>query len=161
MRCRLFPAVFVLFMAALSMGAFSASNPKQAEKSFKEGLRLEEASQWKEAEAAFSEAILADPNGAAYYFHRARVRFYTGDYSHALDDAGSATRLEPNNGEAFRLLGDIEDRMKSPGKAVTDYPRAIELGVNTAAVYNGRAAAHTQLHEYEPAVADYTLGIKL
>src|SRR5665213_2902061 len=161
MRCchSWFLAVLALAVGAPSAGW--AANPKQAEKSFKEGLRLEEASQWKEAEAAFSDAILNDPNGAAYYVHRARVRYFAADYPHALEDAGSATRLDPNNGEAFLLLGDIDDRMKTPRKAVTDYTRAIELGINTAAAYNSRAAAHTQLREYDAAVADYTLGIKL
>ncbi len=160
-RCRL----WCLTLVALSLGAppagLAAVNPKLAEKSFREGLRLEEANQWKEAEAAYSEAILADPNGAAYYFHRARVRFFAGDYPQALEDAGSATRLEPKNGDAFLLLADIDGRMKNPRKAVAEYTRAIELGVNTAAVYNSRAAAHTQLREYEAAIADYTLGIKL
>ena len=72
-----------------------------------------------------------DPNNAVYYFHRARVRFFTGDYAHALEDAGSATALEPKNGEAFLLLGDLDDSMKNPRKAVADYTRAIELGVKT------------------------------
>src|SRR5277367_5643952 len=98
-RCRLW------FLAVLALSPGLASNPKQAEKSYKEGLRLEEANQWKEAEAAFSEAILADSSGATYYFHRARVRYFTGDYPHALEDASSATRLEPKNGEAFLLMG--------------------------------------------------------
>src|ERR1700684_3029658 len=93
--------LWFLVILALSPGVSPAgppSNPKKAEKSFKEGLRLEEANQWKEAEAAFSEAILADPNSAAYFIHRGRVRSFTGDYPHALEDAGAATRLEPNNG---------------------------------------------------------------
>ncbi len=107
-RCWLFPAVWALFMPALSMGVLSAAaNPKQAEKSFKEGLRLEQASQWKEAEAAYSEAIQADPDSAAYYFHRARVRFFAGDYPQALEDAESATRLDPKDGVSFKLLGDL------------------------------------------------------
>ncbi|MFZ0337138.1 MAG: hypothetical protein WAL45_03840, partial [Terracidiphilus sp.] len=92
-------------MPALSMGVLSAANLKQAEKSFKEGLRLEQASQWKEAEGSFSEAIQADPNSAAYYFHRARVRFFAGDYPQALEDAGSATRLDSKDGVSFKLLG--------------------------------------------------------
>src|SRR5665213_540586 len=101
MRCchSWFLAVLALAVGAPSAGW--AANPKQAEKSFKEGLRLEEASQWKEAEAAFSDAILNDPNGAAYYVHRARVRYFAADYPHALEDAGSATRLDPNNGAAI------------------------------------------------------------
>src|ERR1700679_1849186 len=104
-RCRFW------FLTVVALSAAFAANPKQAEKSFKEGLRLEAANQWKEAEAAFSEAIQADPNSAASYIHRGRVRFFTADYPHALQDAGAAKRLEPNNGEASLLLGDIDDRM--------------------------------------------------
>src|ERR1700722_12757943 len=156
-RCRL----WFLAILALSTGVLSAANPKQAEKSFKDGLRLEEANQWKEAEAAFTEAIQADPNGAAYFFHRARVRFFEGDAPHALEDLGVATRLQPNNGEAYQLLGDIDDGMNNPRKALSDYNRAVELGVSTAAVFSRRAVAHTQLREYDAAVADYTLAIKL
>src|ERR1700722_13984626 len=121
--CRLFFAVL-----ALATSILSAANSKQADKSFKDGLRLEEANQWKEAESAYSDAIQSDPDSAAYYFHRARVRYFDFDYAHALDDIKSATRLEPNNGEAFQLLGDIEDRLKSPRNAVTAYTRAVELG---------------------------------
>src|ERR1700733_13798636 len=137
--------LWFLVILALSAGVSPAgppSNPKQAEKSLKEGLRLEEANQWKDAEAAYSEAIQSDPNSAAAFFHRARVRYFNGDYPHAQEDAGSATRLEPNNGAAFQLLGDIDQRVKNSRKAVTDYTRAVELGVNSAEVYNSRAVAH-------------------
>src|SRR5579863_1476431 len=122
--------LWFLVILALSAGASPAgppSNPKQAEKSFKEGLRLEEANQWKEAETAYSEAIQNDPNSAAAYFHRARVRYFSGDYLHAVEDAGAATRIEPNNGEVFQLLGDLDERMKNSRKAVMDYSRAVEL----------------------------------
>src|SRR5580693_5837997 len=95
----LFFAVLTLNLGALLAGP--PAGPKQAEKSFKEGLRLEEANQWKEAESAYTEAIQDDPNNAAYYFHRGRVRYFSADYPPALADAGKATHLEPNNGEAF------------------------------------------------------------
>src|SRR5271156_1339920 len=133
-------------------GSVLASDPKQAEKPFKDGLRYEQNSQWKEAEAAFSEAIQLNPDSALYFLHRARVRFSNGDYPHALEDATAATRLEPSNGEAFQLLGNIDVQQKNSGQAVTDYTRAIELGVTTAAIYNARAAAHYALSEYPPAV---------
>lgn len=135
--------------------ALLASNPKLAEKSYKEGLKLEEASQWKEADAAYTQAIQEQPTVADYFVHRARVRLYVGDFQHALEDAGSATRLDAKDAEAFRLLGDIDDRMRNPRNAVADYTRAIDLGANSAAVYNSRAAAHTQLREYDAAIADY------
>src|SRR5271163_4998026 len=101
--CRLLYRAVFLLTPTLSMGVLSAANVKQAEKSFKEGLRLEEANQWKEAEAAYSQAIQDDSGSAAYYFHRARVRFFSVDYPHALEDLSAATRLEPRNGDAFQL----------------------------------------------------------
>ncbi len=133
--CRLLLLVFAGLAAAM------ATDPKQAEKPFKDGLRFEQDSQWKEAEAAYSEAIQLNPSSVLYHLHRARVRFSSSDYSHALEDATAATRLEPTNGEAFQLLGDIDGKLSYQRQAVTDYTRAIELGVTSAAVYNSRAAA--------------------
>ena len=89
-------------------GVVLAADPKQAEKPFKDGLRYEQNSQWKEAEAAYSEAIQLNPSSGLYYLHRARVRSSSGDSRHALEDASAASRLEPNNGEAFQLLGNID-----------------------------------------------------
>ncbi len=143
-------------------GVVLAADSKQAEKPFKDGLRYEQNSQWKEAEASYSEAIHLNPDSALYYLHRARVRASNGDAPHALEDATSASQLEPTNGEAFELLGNIDVQLSNSRQAVTDYTHAIELGVNTAAVYNARRRGPYQLGRVRlGAVADYTAGIKL
>src|SRR5579862_5243530 len=95
----------LLFLICAGLLVGLAADPKLAEKPFKDGLRFEQDKQWKEAEAAFSEAIQLNPSGALYYLHRAHVRFTTGDYPHALEDAGTTVRLDPGNGEAYQLLG--------------------------------------------------------
>src|ERR1700685_102793 len=136
-------------------GVILASDPKQAEKPFKDGLRYEQNNQWKEAEAAYSEAIQLNPSSALYYLHRARFRSSNGDAPRALEDATEASRLEPKNGEASQLLGNIDVQLNNSRQAIADYTRAIELGANEAAVYNARAAAHTAWGEYEAAIADY------
>ncbi len=53
------PLVVSLSMVSLVLAgvALAASDPKEAEKPYKDGLRFEQDSQWKEAEAAYSQAI--------------------------------------------------------------------------------------------------------
>ncbi len=139
MRSRrlLFVVLANVFLASLATAA--ASDPKLAEKPYKDGLRFEQDGQWKEAEAAYSQAIELNPDSALYHLRRARVRLSVGDAAHALDDATAATHLDPNNGEAFQLLGNIDTQLKTPSRAVADYTRAIELGVTNAAIFNARA----------------------
>jgi tetratricopeptide (TPR) repeat protein len=106
-------------------GVVLASDPKEAEKPFKDGLRYEQNGQWKEAEAAYSEAIQLNSASALYYLHRARVRLSSGDAAHALEDASTASRLEPKNGDTFVILGNIDVLLKNARGAITDYTHAI------------------------------------
>src|SRR5580658_8504557 len=103
----------LLFLVFAAAGVVLASDPKQAEKPFKDGLRYEQNSQWKEAEAAYSEAIQLNPASALYYLHRARVRSAHGDAPRALEDATAAARLEPKNSEAFQLLGHLDVQLNN------------------------------------------------
>src|SRR5689334_4376208 len=91
-----------------------AADPKLAQKSFQEGLRFEEGSQWKKAETAFTSAIQADPGQLTYFLHRAHARIQLADYAHALEDAGAAMRLNPGSAEAFQLRGDIYAKQDEP-----------------------------------------------
>lgn len=152
---------FLLLLWLTALSASAATSPKQAQKAYQEGLRHEQASQWKEAERSFTEAIENDARTGMYFFHRARAEYNLADYTHALEDANASVHLEPNNGESFQLRGDVYVKLKDNGKALEDYNRAITLGVENAAVYNSRAAIHQGLGENQQALADYTHGIKL
>src|SRR5882757_3229974 len=87
---------FLLSLCFAVTTALPASNPK-AQKAFKDGLRYESISQWKEAEKAYSEAILSDPGDAPSYQHRGKVRYALGDYQHALADADVFLKMQPGS----------------------------------------------------------------
>src|SRR5258708_20024358 len=121
MRC-----CFLLTLCFAAITSMSASNPK-AQKAFKDGLRYEAISQWKEAEKAYSEAILSDPADAPSYQHRAKVRFALTDYQHALEDADAFLKMQPGTVDGYQLRGDIQRPLKDKRKAVADYNQPIKL----------------------------------
>src|SRR3984893_319829 len=129
-NCCLLPVLCFACAAVLP-----AANPK-AQKAFREGLRFEAASQWKEAEQAYSDAIQNDPEDPLSYQHRAKVRYALADYRHALEDADRVVRFEPGSAEAYQLRGDAYRKLPDLSKAVADYSRAIELKLDSAAIYN-------------------------
>jgi Flp pilus assembly protein TadD len=69
-----------------------------------------------------------------------------GDGQKALDDLAVVLQANPRNGEALRLRGDLQVEKDRPANAVESYTRAIQFGVNTAAIYLGRAAAYAKLN---------------
>src|SRR5258708_26872784 len=117
MRC-----CFLLTLCFAAITSMSASNPK-AQKAFKDGLRYEAIAQWKEAEKAYSEAILSDSADARSYQHRAKLRYALADYPHALEDADAFVRMQPGSAEAYQLRGDIQHRLPDHRKTLPDYTR--------------------------------------
>ena len=65
-------AVLLFFFPSYVSGRCPASS--KAQKAYREGLRSEDAEQWKEAEKSYSDAIQNDAGDASYYQHRAKVR---------------------------------------------------------------------------------------
>ncbi len=98
-------------------GVVLASDPKQAEKSFKDGLRYEQNSQWKEAEAALLGSHSAQSRQRALLPAPGARPLFRWRLSHALEDATAASALGTHNGEAFQLLGDIDVQLKNPRQA--------------------------------------------
>jgi len=137
-----------------------AANPKLAQKAFSDGLHYEEISQWKPAEQAFSEAIANDPANAAYYLHRGKARFALADYQNSIEDGAAGLRL--NRRTPLRTFcGRCLSKTGATAQALAEYDRAVELKLDTPAIYNSRAAAYASIGENNAAIADYTRGIKL
>src|SRR5712691_9456975 len=114
MRC-----CFLLYLCFAAATTLLASNPK-AQKAFKDGLRYESITQWKEAEKAYSEAIQNDPADAPSYHHRAKVRYALGDFPHALEDADAFLKMQPASADGYQLRGDIHRRLPDQHKALAD-----------------------------------------
>lgn len=118
---------------------------------------------------AYSRAIMIDPDYADYYIRRgslyARLAEHyldlgqlsrqTDIYTIAIADLTRAIELEPS-AYAYRTRGNIFTGMATDYvKAVVDYTRALELGIEYEwNVYSNRASIYAKLGKKDKAIAD-------
>jgi tetratricopeptide (TPR) repeat protein len=74
-----------------------------------EAETLFQAGKLDQAEAAYLNAIEANPREATYYINLARVRIFAGKYSEAEESASNALMLEPNSALSHAVYGWVLD----------------------------------------------------
>jgi tetratricopeptide (TPR) repeat protein len=83
---------------------------------------------WKEAHSLFSEALNDDPKCHESLAGRGLLYFFTGQFSHAVNDYSEAIRLDPSNGRYRGLRGVLFGQVGDAPNAITDLEKAYELG---------------------------------
>ena len=106
----------------------------------------------------FTAIIEQIPNDAEGYLYRAQLYARKGQTEAALADILQALELEPRNGYAYYVQGDIRRRMKDLRGAVLAYTRAIGTGYSEA--HNNRGVILMQLGKYKAAFQDFTQAIR-
>ena len=147
-------AMVVIATQSLGQSRRSRQMLEQANESLAAGLH-------NKAVELFSAVLDETPDGAEARYRRAVAYSKLGESQKALDDLSVLLLANPKHGEALQLRGDILLGKDRPANAVESYARAIQSGVKTAAVFNGRASAYAKLQQWEKAVADYSEGIRL
>src|SRR5271157_58858 len=87
-----------------------------------------------------------------------------GQFASAEQTFTEVIAQDPSEGTAYLHRGRIRlltSRAKEAMEGIKDYDRAIELGLDSATVYNSRAAAEMSLGRPKDAIRDYSHGIKL
>ncbi|MFN6519020.1 MAG: tetratricopeptide repeat protein [Nostoc sp. CreGUA01] len=114
-----------------------------------------------------NQAIKLQPDDVNYYMARAGIRFDLKDYQASLVDCNQGIKLEPNNADGYHCRGTARALLfQDPEKALSDYDRAVELGVKFDAhkkelYYIARGETRRLLKNYQGAIADYNEAIKL
>ncbi len=72
-------------------------------------------------------ALGQQADGPSDWFDRGRALAYQGDFPAALDALDRAIALDANLADAYALRGAIFDEMGQPGRAVSDFSKAIRL----------------------------------
>jgi tetratricopeptide (TPR) repeat protein len=108
----------------------------------------------KKALADFDASVKLNPGDAWARMARGEARRDTGDLAGSIEDCDEAIRLKP--GFAFFHLqrGYTYQAREDWRRAVADFDKAIELGLETAAVYNARAAVRAKLNDAAGAAED-------
>lgn len=123
------------------------------------------------AAADYSRAIDQSPRCVTAWLRRAEVRFRDYDFGAALADAKAAVEIAPHSAEAHALLGEAEldqwmDKLGTELKppygptheqtlaAISDFSRAMDLGLKDAHILLARADAYEAAKDYDRAIAD-------
>jgi tetratricopeptide (TPR) repeat protein len=103
--------------------------------------------------------ISEHPNSAELYRERGDAHADLGDMEKALADYLDAARIDPANGEAHFLCGNVLAEMDEHERAIECYTASINADPNPAALAN-RGNSYLALDEPKKAVEDYSASIK-
>ena len=79
-----------------------------------------------QALASLEAALKDDPENAAAYFWRGRLRGGKGEFDKALEDFNAAIRLAPT-GDAHAHRGYVYQKLRQPDEALSDFNQALRL----------------------------------
>lgn len=117
----------------------------------REGLKLYQQKNYKEAINKFDFALKYSPNLANAYNYRGKAKADSGDTDGALADYSQLILIQPKNPEAYDSRGNIYYQVQNYEKAIADYEQAIKLNPNFALAYYHLGLAYIKLDNLEKA----------
>ncbi|KAL2267226.1 hypothetical protein VTJ83DRAFT_4503 [Remersonia thermophila] len=105
-----------------------------------EGNRRFQAGDYLQAEALYSQAIIADPTNPALYTNRAMARLKLSQWDNAIADCSECLRLSPNSMKAHYILSQAHLALRAHDDAVHHALRAHALCIGDEANANNGSA---------------------
>ena len=152
---------FVVVLAMAACGSTSLPPEEEAVERFYEGVQLEGQGNLEKAHAAYTEAILADPNMAEAHANRGHIYFLYGNHVAAMVDLNRAVDLDPSLASAFYYRGKTFADNYRADDALLDFSKAIQLDPGLFDAYLSRAGVFLETGEPEAAIEDITDAIRL
>jgi Flp pilus assembly protein TadD len=114
-----------------------------------------------EAVAAYTQALVANPDDASALIGQGRSLQNLGKRAEAAADFERAIQLAPDNSEAWRGRGLSRYFAKDLPGALTDLDKALELNSKSVMALENRAVVHVALKDYQAAIVDCTRAIQI
>lgn len=128
---------------------------------FAEGLALWQLKRYDEAISAFDSAALYDPYNPEVPINRASLRYFIGDFEGAKADLAEGLILNPNEPNAYNVLGLIAEKQGKLDSAFYYVDIALNLSNNEPYFLNNRGYFHLQKGDLEAAEKDINRSIRL
>ncbi len=112
------------------------ADPKMDVAYFEMGMALQSKNQHAKAASAFGQAIAIKGN-ADYYYGRCVSHSWTGNFSAAISDCETASRMRPGNADWLGTLGRLYEDGGQKQRAIETYRRAIAINPNQAEARDG------------------------
>jgi len=113
-----------------------------------------------EAKASIEKAIKLNGNLAAYHAQMALLLLRSGDPAGAEKSCRRALALDPNNGTAYRYLGDVYNSQSKGDDAVGMYEKSLSLEPNQPDVYVNLGWAYEQSGDLVSARRNYEIFLR-
>ena len=111
---------------------------------------------------ALEHSRLTDRDRIATFVNRGILYLAQRELDRAAADFDAAIGMNPTSGEAFVDKGNIAYMRRSYDAAISDYTRAVELGLEMDHIaYFNRAMAYEHLRNFDGAKADYRRALEL
>ncbi|NEP75193.1 MAG: tetratricopeptide repeat protein [Okeania sp. SIO2G4] len=136
-------------------------NVKQAKIYFSLGKALAKKREWKEAIAAYRQAIERKQNFADAYHFLGDALVETGDQTEAINVYKKAVEINPELWEVYHKLGSLLPEIGELEEAIINYHKSIELKSDFCWSYNNLGDVLVKLEQWEEAVNAYSQAIEL
>ncbi|NES79827.1 MULTISPECIES: tetratricopeptide repeat protein [unclassified Okeania] len=136
-------------------------NVKQAKIYFSLGKALAKKREWKEAIAAYRQAIEREQNFADAYHFLGDALVETGDQTEAINVYKKAVEINPELWEVYHKLGNLLPEIGELEEAIINYHKSIELKSDFCWSYNNLGDVLVKLEKWEEAVSAYRRAIEL
>lgn len=152
--------IFALLVITLTM--ILPCYGQTAEEYYKTGIALlENYDTNRESWENFTKAIEIDPDYKEAWFSRGKLSFQPYELRYA--DYSKAIQLDSNYKEAYFWRGKLTASVDSGDyqSAISDFTRAIELGLHTKDIFYERAFMYYQLNNYNLAITEFSKVIEM
>ena len=95
------------------------------------------------------------------FYLKGNMAYDSSKYGESMQLFSSAISINPKYAAAYRNRGFSENKIGKDELAISDYNRAMELGLSDAIVYDARGMSESALQKYNPAIADYKKALEL
>lgn len=123
-----------LASATTAFAEVAAREPRNAQAREQLAIVLGWQSRFDESIAAWQQAIALAPGKPGYHIGLARVNYWKGNRSAALQSLDTALRLDPKNTDALKLQGDVLLADNRPAEARSAYQRAQQITPSDAEI---------------------------
>jgi len=125
------------------------------------GDSYEDTQQFEKAIDDYSKSIRLEPKLADTYDRRATAYTNLEDFQRAIKDYNKAIEIYPEKADYYCNKSVVYDKLSDIDGVIDCCTKAIELDENHATAYYMRAMSHTEKGEYDKALQDYNVAIRL
>ncbi|HEY9799228.1 MAG TPA: tetratricopeptide repeat protein [Leptolyngbyaceae cyanobacterium] len=156
----LLAALLISATGTASVFVVNSINRNNATDLAKQGNTLFELQRYKDALAAYQEAVNIRPDYAVAWNGQGKTLFRLKQYQEALSAYDKAIQINPEYLEAWSGRGEALQNLQRYKEAIASFDKAIQLNEDYPEVWNARGEAFSNLKQYDEAIKSYDKAIE-